>query len=252
MRVMIDSHKNLFCGPETGLLYTKTLNPNKIKNISKQLEIPLNDLLRMKKNTTSNIQFIEQFFTLLQNRSGKKRWGEKSPMNILALDRIFRYFPTAQFIHMIRDGRDTSCSLRHFPKHKIVDGVLVELDTNNPLNECISRWVHDVREGMKWRGDSRYIEVKYEDLITKQESTMRRVISFLNEPWDETILRYYEVDSPTRSQEKIPQNVNAQKPIYQTSFGRWKNEYTEEDKHLFKTLAGDLLIELGYEKNNNW
>ena len=252
MRVMIDSHRNLYCGPETGLLYTKTLNKNKIRSIARQLDIQLDELILMKNASVSNIQFIEQIFMKLQHRAGKLRWGEKSPMNVLYLDRIFKYFPRAQFIHMIRDGRDVSCSLRHFPKTKFINGKLVELNTNNPLDECIQRWVHDVRNGLLWRGDSRYLEIKYEDLITDPEKTVKNVLGFLNEPWDETVLNYYSIKSSTRDRAKIPQNVEAQKPIYTSSYERWKKEFTEEDKALFKKLAGDLLVELGYEENNEW
>ncbi len=252
IRVMIDSHKNIYCGPETGLLYTKTLNPTKIKKISNQLEIPYKELVKMKQNSVSNIQFIEMVFNSLQKQAGKKRWGEKSPMNILAIDRIFKYFPKTQFIHIIRDGRDTSCSLRHFPKHKVVDGEIIELDTNNPLKECIERWVHDVQEGIKWRGDPRYYEIKYEDLIRNPEETIRHTLSFLKEPWDENILNYYKIKSPTRKKEKMPKNIKARKPIDQSSYERWRNEYNEHDKELFKKIAGELLIELKYEKDNNW
>ena len=252
IRVMLDSHKNIYCGPETGLLYTKTINDNKIRNISRQLDIPYDVLVRMKKESKSNIQFIENIFKKLQQDTQKTRWGEKSPMNVLHINRIFKYFPNARFVHMIRDGRDTACSLKHFPNTRVVEGEVIKLDTNNPLNECIQRWVHDVRKGIEWRRDPRYMEVKYEDLVSEPEKTIREVLDFLNEPWDENVLNYHQIQSSSRSKEKIPQNISAQKPIYKSAYGRWKNEFTEEDKTLFKNLAGDLLIELGYEKDNDW
>jgi hypothetical protein len=34
--------------------------------------------------------------------------------------------------------------------------------------------------------------------------------------------------------------------------GEWKKHFTEEHKKIFKDVAGDLLIKLGYEKNNDW
>jgi hypothetical protein len=34
--------------------------------------------------------------------------------------------------------------------------------------------------------------------------------------------------------------------------GGWREHFTDEHKQLFKDVAGDLLIKLGYEKNNNW
>ncbi len=34
--------------------------------------------------------------------------------------------------------------------------------------------------------------------------------------------------------------------------GDWKNVFTEQNKQEFKAAAGDLLIELGYEEDNDW
>jgi len=32
----------------------------------------------------------------------------------------------------------------------------------------------------------------------------------------------------------------------------WRTSFTPENKALFKEVAGDLLIQLGYEKDNDW
>jgi sulfotransferase 6B1 len=34
--------------------------------------------------------------------------------------------------------------------------------------------------------------------------------------------------------------------------GEWKKHFTEEHKSLFKEVAGDLLVKLGYERDGNW
>jgi hypothetical protein len=34
--------------------------------------------------------------------------------------------------------------------------------------------------------------------------------------------------------------------------GAWHEYFSEEHKKLFKDVAGDLLVRLGYEKNNDW
>jgi len=34
--------------------------------------------------------------------------------------------------------------------------------------------------------------------------------------------------------------------------GDWKNHFTERHKEEFKRLFDDVLIKLGYEKDNNW
>ncbi len=252
MRVMLDTHPNIYCGPETGLLYLRTLTRRKIRKLSQKLDISVEDIDAMVRGTESYFRFVETLFDYLGQRAGKPRWGDKSPQNVLHLDRILHHFPDARFIHMIRDGRDTACSLRTFPKYRLVDGERVELDTDNPLDQCIRRWVHDVEAGIRYRGDPRYIEVKYEDLIERDEETMARVLDFLGEPWDEQVTKYYQIESPSRDEDKMPQNPGATKPIYQTARGRWRNEFTEDDKRVFKAIGGELLVKLGYEEDNEW
>ncbi len=34
--------------------------------------------------------------------------------------------------------------------------------------------------------------------------------------------------------------------------GGWREHFTDEHKQLFKDVAGDLLVRLAYEKNNDW
>jgi hypothetical protein len=34
--------------------------------------------------------------------------------------------------------------------------------------------------------------------------------------------------------------------------GGWREHFTLEHKRLFLDVAGDLLVRLGYEKNDNW
>jgi len=34
--------------------------------------------------------------------------------------------------------------------------------------------------------------------------------------------------------------------------GDWINVFTGEDRRVFKEVAGDLLVELGYEQDDNW
>jgi len=243
---------NIFIGPETGLLYTNLLNKSKLANLSKQLDVSPENIRSLVKESKSNIHFIDSLFDHLRHETGKLRWGEKSPKNVTVIQRIFKSFPESRFIHIIRDGRDVACSLRNFPKHRVVDGKIIKLDTNNPIDQCISIWVESVRAGIEWRDDPRYMEIKYEDLVSEPRQTMEAVLSFLDEPWDETVLNYYRVDSSTRSIDKMPQNIRARKPIDKSALGRWRRDLAPSERELFKELAGDLLIELGYETSNDW
>ena len=48
------------------------------------------------------------------------------------------------------------------------------------------------------------------------------------------------------------QNIEVGQPIYKNTIGRWKNDMNEKEIVLFKKMAGEHLIELNYERDNNW
>ena len=52
--------------------------------------------------------------------------------------------------------------------------------------------------------------------------------------------------------EKHLQNIEVAKPIYQKTIGRWQKDMTQKEQHIFKKMAGDLLINLEYVKDNLW
>jgi hypothetical protein len=52
------------------------------------------------------------FYRLYAERSGKSRWGDKTPDYVLHISDIAETLPEAHFIHIIRDGRDVGLSLR--------------------------------------------------------------------------------------------------------------------------------------------
>ena len=252
MRVILDSHKNICCGPESSLLFSGRPLPRRLSRLGSQFDLPLGLVQQMLKTSSSQARFAELFFGAYSSATGKPRWADKTPSNVRYLDHIFSHFPKAKFIHMIRDGRDTVCSLRTHPRHKIVDGKLVELNTRNPLDRCMARWVNDVQAGMAYRGDARYIEIKYEDLVLNTEMTLKTLFDFLGEEWDEQVLRFHEVNTASRDVSKFPQNPEATRPITASALGRWRTQMTSEEAAVFKRMAGPLLINLGYASDNEW
>jgi len=96
------------------------------------------------------------------------------------------------------------------------------------------------------------MELKYEDLVGAPRQTMERVLEFLGEPWDEDVLCHHEVVSGSRDSARFPANIEATQPVQRSAVGRWRDEMSDEDKRIFKDLAGPLLVELGYETGDDW
>ena len=249
LRVMLDSHPNICCGPESEVFLDKRL---KLEVLAERFDMPPRTLARIYRRAGSRAEFIEKFFAEYCRVTGKPRWAEKSPRNISDLPFIFRAFPNARVLHIIRDGRDVACSLRTHPRHKVVDGELVPLNTWKPIDQCIQRWIDAIELARSYRSDPRWAEVRYEELVGHPREAMAAVLEFIGEPWDEAVLNYDQVHTASRDVRKFPQNPEATRQISDSSLDRWRRDLSDADKANFKSMAGKLLIELGYEADLDW
>lgn len=90
--------------------------------------------------------------------------------------------------------------------------------------------------------------IRFEDLVNNQDETLNAML-------DEVERTGYKIPTP---REKAVEILNeAIRPKKSQTFrlgktGGWKEYFTEEHKKLFKDVAGDLLVRLGYEKSNDW
>mgnify|MGYP001030143225 CR=1 FL=1 len=99
-----------------------------------------------------------------------------------------------------------------------------------------------------WISNSSVVPLKFEDLRGPEALIWVRHIvkahwSASAESYDleVAVLKCYENIDPKRSH-----------TFSQGKSGGWKSAFDEELKDLFKEVAGDLLIRLGYEKDHNW
>ena len=197
---------------------------------------------------------IRAFFELYAEREGKPRWGDKTPNYVKRMTQIEKFIPEARFIHMIRDGRDAALS-----RFKRL------LKDPPPMDTVAERWVRKI-EGARADAEklNHYIEVSYEDLVRDTETQLRRVAEFLELPWDEGMLRYYEraesrmaemhrdlpgdEGKPLRpADHRKEAHLLTSKPPDPSRLARWKEEMDPADNAAFEAVAGDLLTELGYE-----
>jgi len=109
-----------------------------------------------------------------------------------------------------------------------------------------------VRERYKgvfeWLEQKNVMCIRYEDLINERDATLHAML-------DEVEKTGYEI--PTPREQALPILIEAVQPKKSHTFrsgktGSWKELFTDEHKSLFKEVAGDLLVKLGYEENNNW
>ena len=98
-----------------------------------------------------------------------------------------------------------------------------------------------------WLDKKEVLTIHFEDLIHHRESTLTSIMDHL----------LSRITLPTSRQlilNSLEASINPTKsPTFRSGkTGEWKKHFTEEHKKIFKEVAGDLLIRLGYEKDNSW
>jgi protein-tyrosine sulfotransferase len=249
VRLLLDSHPNICCGPESKLYLADRLNRS---DLTRAFKLDPGAIEKAFSESTSRTQFIDSFADICCAASGKRRWAEKTPRNILHLEYIFRSFPQSKFIHVLRDGRDVACSLRTHPRHRVENGVLVPLNTWNPMEVCAARWRDDILASKPFWKEPRFYVLRYEELVQNARETLEKLFQFVGESWSDSLLQQEKTSSIFRDPLTFPQNPEALKPIGSDALGRWQRDMSADDKQCFKTITGELLVELGYASNNDW
>lgn len=249
VRVILDSHRNICCGPESGLFKPRPLDLNKL---NRKFKIDVPQLQAAYDKSQSRAEFIEQFAEICLAREGKPRWAEKTPRNVLQLDYLFARFPEARFVHVLRDGRDVACSLRTHPRHRVVNGQILPVNTWKPMERCAKRWRDSMLAVKPHWSNPRLTTVRYESLVADPRATIVGLLEFLGEPWDDAVLAHHKAESNFRDATAFPQNQEALRPIATTPVRRWERDMSSEDRATFKRIAGELLIEFGYAADNSW
>jgi hypothetical protein len=249
LRMMLDSHRRICCGPESSLFRRRAIDAAWLAG---RFGFPRAEVAALHDAARSRAAFIEAFAGLCMRRAGKARWAEKTPRNISRIGAIFRIFPAARFVHVLRDGRDVACSLRTHPRHKVVDGKLVPTGIRRPIAGCARRWVRDIEGSRRWWGDPRFHAVRYEDLVREPRPALERLMAFLGEDWDEAMLGHAAADSPFRDAKSFAQNPEALGAVNTAALGRWQRDLDARDRRTFKRIAGPLLVELGYAPDDGW
>jgi hypothetical protein len=168
------------------------------------------------------------------------RWGDKSPIYSDYVPLIDQIFPQAQFIHIVRDGRDAALSmLKAYQGRRFFYVDLFYAAQTWKMN------VAKARTDGAGLGKERYLELHYERLASQPEAALRAVCEFLNEDFVPAMAEPHRQAGQLYHSKGI--HAATREPLNTKSVGRWRTAMPEQDQRLFQALAGDLLAELGYE-----
>ena len=187
---------------------------------------------------------------------GHLRFAEKTPRNCFIVPFLIQAFPDAQFVHIIRDGRDAALSYRKtpwlqaasansgrrepggysfgpYPRFWVERERKGEFEKTSDIHRCIWAWKRFVESALAASTSlpgKQYFELRYENLVRYPQREENRLLERLD------------ISDPA-SRQMFQEALEA---IHPHSIGKWRDELSAEQIEVIQAEAGHLLRQLDY------
>lgn len=267
LRLMLDAHPELALPPETGFIVKAArltgaggaLREDFFRVVTESSTWP--DFHLDRRELEEAVEAIDPFtvadgircfYRLYAHRFGKSRVGDKTPVYCLHIGTLARLLPEAHFIHIIRDGRDVAVSVRG-----------LWFSPGSTMEELATDWVTRIEAArVQAPRCPHYLEIRYERLVAEPDVVLDALCAYLGLAPSTEMQRYY-LRSAARLQEhegrylpdgrtfvskeqRLSQQRLVRHPPDRSRVGRWRGELTAEEARRFESVAGRLLLTLGY------
>lgn len=212
-------------------------------------------------------------------RTYDERGQEREPESVLrdlrrlkAGDMGWGYLPSKEpYLRWFRDERVAGFFVYRDPRDKIISHIFYAMEIHeghamrdyyrriDGMEERIEATIHgvpglveNVRQTYEsyrgWFGVDRVLKVRFEDLVNEQAREVDRLLNHL----EAAGLRIRQDRA-----EVIDLLREAMAPKHSPTFrsgqsGGWQEHFTRQNIRSFKEAAGDLLVQLGYERDDGW
>ena len=203
--------------------------------------------------------------SLLAAKPGARTVVEKDPQYCMCVGAIVRTVPRARFIHVLRDGRDVVCSTVR------VSESWGSVWAPGRVSGAAGLWRLFTQSALRARSaPGGYMEIRYEDLLgSSGPDVLREALTFCGIDDDPVVagelFERYSYPAHSKSEvlsgglvwtgEAVRAGADTSFPddfIGQAAAGIWESELGREDRQEFDSVAGELLVELGYEDDRSW
>jgi tetratricopeptide (TPR) repeat protein len=176
---------------------------------------------------------------LFTDRSSGLRWIDHTPGYAIILRDLGVTFPGAQFIHMVRDGRDVVNSMIHSQHHRTVG-----CDWATDFLAACRTWAAHVEAALEYEraNPNRILRVYLEAVSTGRSDCFKRILHFLQLPYEETTTELF----------KEGKRLNSSFSEAEREKLSWRNSWSREQRAEFASICGPLLVMLGYETDDSW
>jgi hypothetical protein len=202
---------------------------------------------QIKKNIPSSdrsvIRLYKFFFDKYSESQGKKRWLCKDNDLVDYAWKLKSYFKDAKFIYLVRDPRDVCLSYYNVPMGPNTAYIFAQ-NWKIQQEKCIR-----VLTDEEFKDD--IMLVKYEEILTEEEKTFKRICEFISEDFEPEMIRGRE----RKESSKTEYWKNVSKDIMKKNYKKYLTGLSEREIRIIEKILHKEMKFLGYEfefKDNDY
>jgi hypothetical protein len=167
---------------------------------------------------------------------GARWFTDKMPLNETHLGLISLMFPASPIIHLVRHPFDVVLSVF---SNQLTHGFYCayELETAARHYALIAELIAHYRAELPMR----YLPVRYEDIVADQEGAIRRMLSFIGEPFEDACVSFHQ----NRRYARTASYAQVTEPLYDRSAFRHRH-YARHMAPAIEPILAPAMARLGY------
>lgn len=165
-------------------------------------------------------------------------WSSKYPGLWDCLEEGFDWYDGLRIVYLVRDPRDVVLSFKRS-----------NIDLYHPFLSA-KRWQKEQALGLGLLasdGDAVHL-IHYEDLLRNPEAEVRDLCEFIDVPFQESMLYYYETEDAQAASGSSELLENVGVPIQSDNYGKFRTQLPDEEVKLTERLTLDEMGEFGYDR----
>lgn len=246
-RAMLDAHPEIRCGEETRVV-------PRILQMRQQWKRSAKESMRLQEaGVTDEVldEAIASFILdiIVNHGQPASRLCNKDPFTLKSATYLAKLFPNSKFLFMVRDGRATVHSI-------ISRKVTITGFDLSSYKQCLQRWnnaVQTMNSQCEELGPSQCLRVYYEQLVLHPQEWMKKILKFLEIPWDDAVLHHEDhINKPGGvSLSKVERSSDqVVKPVNLDALTKWVGQMPKDVVEDMANIA-PMLATLGYDPYGN-
>jgi hypothetical protein len=169
---------------------------------------------------------------------GLTKWLSKDLENVYYLENLESASPHLKLIHLVRDPRDVALSFSQAP-----------IGPKDPRAIALA-WARDQIAALACReriAEGRWAEIRYEDLVSQTENTMRRLCAHFELSYSPAIFQFFLTSDAIDTHRLSPLWKNLALPVTADNAGKWLRREHRPFVELVEATCYNMLVTMGYE-----